>query len=134
MNIKQNSYTANMSKQRGAIEIQIRYFRQILRRLVVNIDADSNPVEQLKLLLVCTANLMNSQKMLGSQLSKTQLFFGPQYYANSKNKDVTSLTDETFDLQGIFNKRIDNVKTSMGSNIIYSVYEIILERDKYKTI
>ena len=60
MDIRHNSYTANMSKQRGAIETQIKYFRQILRILVLNVDIDSNPVEQLKLLLVCTANSMNS--------------------------------------------------------------------------
>ena len=123
-----------MRNQRGTVETQIKYFRQILRRLVLNIELDSSPVEQLKLLLVCTANAMNSQKNLGSQLSKTQLFFGPLYYANSLNKDVMNLSDQTIDLQGIFNKRMNNVKTSKGSNIIYAVNEIILERDNYKTV
>ena len=64
LNIRHNTYTTNMSEQRGAIEIQIHYFCQILRRLIVNTKADNSPIE---LLLLCTANSMNSQKALGSQ-------------------------------------------------------------------
>ena len=49
-----------MSEQRGAIEIQIHYFCQILQRLIVNTKTDNSPIEQLKLLLVCTANSKKS--------------------------------------------------------------------------
>ena len=63
------------------------------------------------MLLVRTANSMNSQKMLGSQLSKTQLFYGPKFYANSININLSTLTDQALDLRSIFHKRVDNVKT-----------------------
>ena len=76
---------------------------------------------------------MNSQKILGSQISTTQLFYGPAYYANSISGNLSTLTDQANDLQDIFRKQINNAKTSLGSNIIYRVNKIVLERDNFKT-